>query len=150
MVQNDWCNSFVSWRTTSSPRPRLTLLFVSFLSRYPSDTDNQIYSNSETSIWNPILLVLILCTASFEMCLWSSPCIHQYFAHYHSIETRKISNIGGLSLVSSWKPYLFYRPFCYLQNVDFEGSRKTVLNYCALNTVITDQIIFSSILSNHG
>ena len=71
-----------------------TLVFVSFLSRYPSDTDNQIYSNSETRIWNPILLVLILCTASFQICLWISPCVHQCFAHYYSIAPWKISNIS--------------------------------------------------------
>ena len=44
-----------------------TLVFVSFLNRYPSDTDNQIYSSSETRIWNHTLLVLILCTASFQI-----------------------------------------------------------------------------------
>ena len=100
------------------------LVFVSFLSRYPSDTDNQIYSNSETRIWNPILLVLILCTASFQICLWISPCVHQCFAHYHLIPVSEIFNLVDLSLVSSWKPCLFYRPFYHLQRVDFEGSHK--------------------------
>ena len=95
-----------------------TLVFVSFLSRYPSDTDNQIYSNSETRIWNPMLLVLILCTASFQICLWISPCVHQCFAHYHSIAHQKLSNLGGLSL--SWKS----AKACYLQNVDLEESYK--------------------------
>ena len=91
----------------------------------PSDTDNQMYSNSQTRIWNPILLVLILCTTSFQICLWISPCVHQCFAHYHLIAPQKISNLGGLSLVSSWKPCLFFcRSFCYLQNVDDEGSHK--------------------------
>ena len=117
-----------------------TLVFVSFLSRYPSDTDNHIYSNCETRIWNPILLVLILCTASFQICLWIFPCVHQSFVHNHSISPRKISNLGGLSLVSSWKPCLFYHPFCYLQNVDFKGSHKislsTVSRYLASNYLI--------------
>ena len=72
-----------------------TLVFVSFLSRYPSDTDSQIYSNSGT---RPCM---ILCTASFQICFWISPCVHQCFAHYHAIT-------------------LFY-----LQNVDFEGSSKS-------------------------
>ena len=102
-----------------------TLVFVSFLSRYPSNTDNQIYSNSETRIWNPILLVLILCTVSFQICLWISPSVHQYFIHHQSIASQTISNLGSLSLVSSRKPCLFYRPFWYLQNVDFEGSHKS-------------------------
>ena len=75
-------------------------MFVSFLSRYPSDTDNQIYSNSKIRIWNPILLALILCTASFQICLWISPCVHQCFAHYHLIAPWKISNLGDLSLAS--------------------------------------------------
>ena len=92
-----------------------TLVFGSFWSRYPSDTDNQIYSNSETGI----LKLLLLCTASFQICLWISPCVNQCFAHYHSKAPRKISNLGGLSLVSSWKLCLFYHPFYYLQNVDF-------------------------------
>ena len=91
-----------------------TLVFVSFLSRYPSNTDNQIYSNSETRIRNLILLVFILYTASFQICLWISPCVYQCFAHYNSIAPRKISDLGGLSLVSSWKPCLFYRCFCFL------------------------------------
>ena len=67
--------------------------------------------------------VLTLCAASFQICLWVYPCVHQCFAHYHSIP-RKISNLGGLSLASSWKPCQFYRPFCYLQKVDFKGSHK--------------------------
>ena len=92
-----------------------SLIFDSFLSRYPSNTDNQIYSNSKTRIWNPILLVLILCAASFQICLWISPCVHQCFTHYHLIVPRKISNLGGLSLVSSWKACLFYSPFFYLK-----------------------------------
>ena len=99
-------------------------MFVSFLSRFSCDADNQILSNSETRIWNPILLVLILCTASFQICLLISPCVHQCFAHYHLIAPLKISNLANLWLVLSWKPCLFYRPFCYLQNVDFEGSHK--------------------------
>ena len=89
-----------------------TLVFVSFLSRYPSDTDNQIYSNSKTRIWNPILLVFIWCTASFRIFLWSSPFAHQCFVHYHSIAPGKILNLDGLSLVSYWKPCLFYGPLC--------------------------------------
>ena len=101
-----------------------TLVFAFFLSRYLSDTDNQIYSNSKTRIWNSILLVLILCTASFQICLWISSCVHQCFAYNHSIAPRKNSNLGGISLVSSWKPCLFYHPFCYLQNLEFKLSHK--------------------------
>ena len=56
-----------------------TLVFVSFLRRYPSDTDNQIYSNSETRIRNPILLIIDFCTASFQIFLWISPCAHHVF-----------------------------------------------------------------------
>ena len=93
-----------------------TLVFVSFLSRYPFDTENQIYLNSKTRTWNPILLVMILRTASFQICLWISPCIHQCFAHYHLIIPRKISNLS----VYHWS----HRPFCYLQNKEFEGSHK--------------------------
>ena len=102
-----------------------TLVFVSFLIRYPSDIDNQIYSSSETRIWNSILLVLILWTASFQICLWISPRVHQCFVYYHSMAPQKIPILGGLSLVSSWKCCLFYCPFCYLQNVHFEGSYKS-------------------------
>ena len=127
-----------------------TLVFVSFLRKYPSDTDNHVYSNNKTKIWNPTLLVLILCTATFQICLWISPCVHQCFAHYHSIAPHKISNLGDLSLVSSWKPCQFYRTFCYLQNVDFEGFHKTVSNHCVRNTAITDQIIYSPVFSNRG
>ena len=85
------------------------MVFVSFLSRYPSDADNHIYSNSETRIWNPTLLVLIWCTASFQICLWISSCAHQCFAHYHAKARQKILNLNGLSLVLSLKPCLFYR-----------------------------------------
>ena len=103
-------------------------MFVSFLSRYPSDTVNQIYSNSKTRIWNLVVLVLILCTASFQICLGISPCFHQFFAHYNSIAPQKISTLGGLSLVSSWKLVCFIilsvSSFCYLQDVDFKGSHK--------------------------
>ena len=49
-------------------------MFVSFLSRYSPDTGNQIYLNCKTRIWNLILLVLILCTTLFQICLWISPC----------------------------------------------------------------------------
>ena len=42
----------------------------------------------------------------------------------NSIAPKKFSNLGGLLLVSSLKPCLFYSPFCYPQNVDFEGSNK--------------------------
>ena len=49
------------------------MVFVSFLSRYPSDTDNQIYLKSESRIWNSISLVLILCSASFQIYLSISP-----------------------------------------------------------------------------
>ena len=144
-VQNDHSKSFVSWRTTSSQDLDWTLVFVSFLSRYPSDTDNQIYLKSESRIWNSISLVLILCSASFQIYLSISPCVYQCFAHYHSIAPQKILNLGGLSLIPSWKPCLFYCLFCYLQNVDFEESHKY---HCALNTVITDQIIYSPVFSN--
>ena len=72
-VQNDHSKSFVSWRTTSSQDLDWTLVFVSFLSRYPSDTDNQIYLKSESRIWNSISLVLILCSASFQIYLSISP-----------------------------------------------------------------------------
>ena len=86
-----------------------SLAFVSFLSRYPSDTDNQIYSNSETKNLRPhfISFVFVYCFIP-DMPL-------------------KISNLDGLSLISSWKPCLFYRSFCYLQNIDFEGSPKSGL-----------------------
>ena len=124
-MQNYYSKFFVSWRTTYSPRLDWTLVFVSFLSIYPSDTDNQNYSNIKTRIRNPISLVLILCTASFQICLWISSCVHQCFAHYYWIAPWKISNLSGRSLVSSWRACLFYRPFYYLQNVDFERSHKS-------------------------
>ena len=78
-----------------------TLVSGSFLSRYPSDTDNQIYPNSKTRNPDSILLVLISCTASFQICLSILLCVHECFANFHLIAPRKISNFGGLSLVSS-------------------------------------------------
>ena len=145
-MQNDRSKFFVSWRTTSFHDLNWTLVFVSFLSRYPADTDNQIYSNSGTRIWNPILLVLILCNASFQICLWISPCLHQCFAHCHSIAPWKVPNLGGLSLVSTWKPCLFDRPFCYLLNVDFEGSDKNAFEwYCSEYRHYRSDYLLSSI-----
>ena len=125
-----------------------TLVFVSFLSRYPSDTDNQIYSNSETRIWNSILLVLILCTASFQICLWISPCVHQCFTHYHSIAFRKIPNLGGLSLVSSWKPCLLYRPFCYLKVIGFEKRFRIILFWIQSLPIRLSTLQYSAIVGN--
>ena len=149
-MQKDLSKSSVSWRATSSPRLRLNLVFVSSLRRYPSDTDNQIYWNSETRIWNPILLVLISCTASFQICLWISPCAHLCFAHYHSIAPRKISSLRCLSLVSSWKPYLFINLSVICKIWILKDLTKTVSNHCVLNIVIAGQIIFSPVFSNRG
>ena len=139
-MQSNRSKSFVGWRTTSSPRPRLKS-GVCFLPVYPSDTDNQIYSNSETRTWNPILLVSIWYTASLQIFLWISPCAHQFFAHYHLISLRKISNLAGLSLVSSWKPCLFIilSVICKMWNLN--DLTKAVSNHFVLNTFITDQII---------
>ena len=101
-MQNDCSKSSVSRRTTSYPRPRLNSGVFSLLSRYPSDTDNQIYSNNETRIWNPILMVLIVRTASLHICLWVSPCVHQCFDRFHLIAPQENSNfrwsITGLIL----------------------------------------------------
>ena len=149
-MQNDRSKSFASWSTTSSPRSRLNSGVVSFLSRYPCNTNNQIYSNRKIRIWNPILLVLILCTASFQICLWTSPCVQQSFAHYYSIAPWKISNLVGLSLASSWKPCLFYHPFCYLQNVAFLGSRKNGFESLCSEYHHYHQIIYSPEFSNRG
>ena len=118
-----------------------TLVFVSFLSRYPSDTDTQIYSNTKTRIWNPILLVFIWCTVSFQICLWSSPFAHQCFVHYHSIAPGKILNLDGLSLVSSWKLVCFM-----VLSVDFKGSHKNVLeSLCSEYSHYLSDYLFSSI-----
>ena len=97
-----------------------TLVFISFLSRHPSHTDNQIYLNNKTRIWNPILLALILCTVSFQITMSSSMLCSLSF----DSSTWKIWNLFCLSLVSFWNPCSFYRSFCYLQNVDFEGSHQ--------------------------
>ena len=103
-----------------------TLVFVSFLKRYPSDTDNQIYSNSEIRIWNPILLVLILCTASFQ--IWTSPCVHHVFTMCSSMLCALSFHSNSENFEFRWSItgglYLLYCPFCYLQNVDFEGFHK--------------------------
>ena len=123
------------------------MVFVSFLSRHISDTDNQIYSNSETRIWNPTLLVLIWCTASFQICLWSSPFAYQCFAHYHSKAPQKILNLDGLSLVSSWKPCLFYRPLCRFWRISQKCSRIIVFWILSL-PIRLSTLQYSAIVDN--
>ena len=123
-VQNDHSKSFISWRTTSSQDLDWTLVFVSFLSRYPSDTITRLLDQ-----WNQNLKPHLI-GSDFMYCFIPDLSLNftivlQCFAHYHSIASQKISNLGGLSLGWSWKLCLFYHPFCYLQNVDFEGSHNS-------------------------
>ena len=67
-----------------------SLVVDSFLSRYPSDTDNQIYLKSKTRIWNPILLVLILCTASLAwLNVWYIGCLKFVIIRTPFITTQK-------------------------------------------------------------
>ena len=85
--------------------------------------------------------------ASFQICIWISPmCCSISFNNTSEIFKFRWSG----SLVSSWKPRLFYRPFFYLQNVDFEGSHKADFESFVLNTVITDKIIYTPVFSDHG
>ena len=81
-------------------------------------------------------MVFVLYTASFQICFWVLKCVYQCFAQYHLIAPLKILNLGGLSLVSCWKSYLFYCPLCYLENVDFQGSCKNGLYLITLNFLV--------------
>ena len=104
----------------SSPRPRLNFLSRSFLIQISRFT-RTVKPEFETPFYSFWFYAQL---HSRSICLWISPCVHQCFAHYQSIAPRKISNLSGLSLVSSWKPCLFCCAFCYLQNVDIERSHK--------------------------
>ena len=140
-MQNNFPKSFVSWRTASSPRPRLNSS-ACFL---PKLVDIHLIQKTRFTQTAKLEFETSFYWFWFYVLLHSSwwTCVHQCFAHYHSIAPQKTSNLGGLSLVLSWKPCLFYCPFCYLQNVDFEGSHKKHSNRCVLNTIITDYLLSS-------
>ena len=127
-----------------------SLIFDSFLSRYPSNTDNQIYSNSKTRIWNPILLVLVLCAASFQIYLWISLCSSMLCSLSFEVTSENFEfrwSITGLIL----KALSVLLSFLLSAKCRFwRISEKPFRINGVLNTVITDQIIYSPVFSNRG
>ena len=118
-----------------------TLMFVSFLRRYPSDTGNQIYPNNKTGIWNPILLFLIYMycfipdlALNFTVCS-SILCSLPFDSTSENFEFRW--SITGLILKS------FYVLLSFLLSAKCRFWRiSQKLIHCILNTVITYQIVF--------